>query len=142
MVSIEDAFDPQVYVAFRRLFGESWSDISEVPYWTFPVFLLCGPYLYLTKPDRPPHALKKVFAVVLFTIWLMFQPYSIGVVVLLYPIVIIGIISGGMVYPLRMVFDSTRLVGEVIAGRYGVLKHDGNSNEGMATGISMGLSED
>tara|TARA_R100000458_G_C8278539_1_gene254957 strand:- start:7370 stop:7798 length:429 start_codon:yes stop_codon:yes gene_type:complete len=142
MARIDDVFEEDMLKPFRRLYGHKWTYLSEVPYWSFPVFVLCWPYLYLSNPERPPFAFTKVCIVFAFTIWLVQQPYAIGLYMLLAPLIIIGIISGGMDYPLRMIFDSTRLVQEVISGRYGVIKHDGNSNEGMATGISVGLSED
>tara|TARA_Y100001963_G_scaffold31837_1_gene43902 strand:+ start:4788 stop:5255 length:468 start_codon:yes stop_codon:yes gene_type:complete len=81
-----------------------------------------------------------------FFLWLWmgeFSHWGRALWLLLLPIAIVITLSGQVAYPFRVWFDSERLVDEHIKGAVGgTFNHDGNSNTDMATGISVGLSED
>ena len=89
-----------------------------------------------------PKVLYSVYCV--FLLWLFtYHDIGVGFYVLAIPIMFVILLSGGITYPFRVWFDADNLVEEHCADAVGTMfNHDGNSNTGMATGISMGLSED
>ena len=138
----EDEKEMYARIGIRKEYND------EITYRDVARATLILPFLHISDGlrDEWSKAPKLAVGFWVLLLWLVWPEWSDGFMalwVLLLPIGIIVLLSGEVSYPFRVWFDSERLVDEHINGAVGKsFNHDGNSNTGMATGVSIGLSED